>query len=203
MEGGIIILNLSEIIKSQRTIKNLTQSQLADKLLVSNKTVSNWETGKTLPDIDSLIRIVHYFDLSLDSVIKEGSDVMKDLHNKENAYHLQKKLAIIDKIMVTCLILIMLSVMLLLVTRNNRAIIFFSTIFVLVISLMLIIISIYRYWIAYPKVPGLREPLFVPKAIGLGWAVNPRNKLGMIITIITVLLIILIFGTIIFQMVSS
>ena len=129
-------------------MKNLTQSQLADELLVSNKTVSNWETGKTLPDIDSLIRIVHYFDLSIDSVIKEGSDVMKDLHNKENAYHLQKKLAIIDKIMITCLILIMLSVMLLLVTRNNRAIIFFSTIFVLSISLMLIIISIYRYWIA-------------------------------------------------------
>ena len=196
-------MNLSEIIKSQRTMKNLTQSQLADELLVSNKTVSNWETGKTLPDIDSLIRIVHYFDLSIDSVIKEGSDVMKDLHNKENAYHLQKKLAIIDKIMITCLILIMLSVMLLLVTRNNRAIIFFSTIFVLSISLMLIIISIYRYWIAYPKVPGLRQPLFVPKTIGLGWAVNPRNKLGMIITIITVLLIILVFGTIIFQMVSS
>lgn len=148
MEGRLIILNLSEIIKSQRTMKNLTQSQLADELLVSNKTVSNWETGKTLPDIDSLIRIVHYFDLSIDSVIKEGSDVMKDLHNKENAYHLQKKLAIIDKIMITCLILIMLSVMLLLVTRNNRAIIFFSTIFVLSISLMLIIISIYRYWIA-------------------------------------------------------
>ncbi|MCT3067071.1 XRE family transcriptional regulator [Leuconostoc citreum] len=43
MEDGIIILNISEIIKSQRTMKNLTQSQLADELLVSNKTVSNWE----------------------------------------------------------------------------------------------------------------------------------------------------------------
>lgn len=128
---------------------------------------------------------------------------MNDLHHKENSYHLQKKLAIIDKIMVTCLILIMLSVMLLLVTRNNRAIIFFSTIFVLFVSLILIITSIYRYWIAYPKVPGLREPLFVPKTIGLGWAVNPRNKLGMSITILTVLLIIIVFGTIIIQMVSS
>ncbi|NDR69863.1 XRE family transcriptional regulator [Lactobacillus sanfranciscensis] len=30
-----------------------TQSELADQLLISSKTISNWETGKTIPDLEN------------------------------------------------------------------------------------------------------------------------------------------------------
>lgn len=43
-----------ETIKSLREKKGLTQKQLADQLLISDKTVSKWETNKGLPDITLL-----------------------------------------------------------------------------------------------------------------------------------------------------
>jgi Predicted transcriptional regulators len=55
---------------------------LAEKLLVSPKTISNWETGRTFPDIESLIRIAKLYNLSLDNLLVEGSDVVKDIEKK-------------------------------------------------------------------------------------------------------------------------
>ena len=55
-------MNQSEIgifISKKRKEKNLTQAQLAEKLGISNKTISKWETGKCMPDygiIDSLCK---------------------------------------------------------------------------------------------------------------------------------------------------
>ena len=43
-----------EIIKRLRENKNITQKELADKLYISDKTVSKWETGKGFPDISLL-----------------------------------------------------------------------------------------------------------------------------------------------------
>ncbi|MDM7545323.1 helix-turn-helix transcriptional regulator, partial [Lactococcus lactis] len=43
----------------------VTNVELANQLLVSSKTISNWETGKTTPDIDNLIRIASLFQISL------------------------------------------------------------------------------------------------------------------------------------------
>lgn len=42
------------VIKALREKKNYTQKQLADRLLVSDKTVSKWETGRGLPDLSLL-----------------------------------------------------------------------------------------------------------------------------------------------------
>ena len=50
---------IGKFIAKKRKEKNLTQEQLAEKLLVSNKTVSKWETGKCMPDysiIESLCK---------------------------------------------------------------------------------------------------------------------------------------------------
>ena len=41
----------ASIIKKLRESKKITQQQLADKLCVSDKTISKWETGKGFPDI--------------------------------------------------------------------------------------------------------------------------------------------------------
>lgn len=43
-------LTVGKFISSKRKEKNLTQEQLAEKLGVSNKTISKWETGKCMPD---------------------------------------------------------------------------------------------------------------------------------------------------------
>ncbi|MBR3514947.1 MAG: helix-turn-helix transcriptional regulator, partial [Lachnospiraceae bacterium] len=44
-------IKIGTFLKTLRKEKNLTQEQLAEKLGVSNRTVSRWETGTNMPDI--------------------------------------------------------------------------------------------------------------------------------------------------------
>ena len=43
-------ITTGKFIAQKRKEKNLTQEQLAEKIGVSNKTISKWETGKCMPD---------------------------------------------------------------------------------------------------------------------------------------------------------
>lgn len=47
-------MELNKQIKKYRTIMNLTQEDLAERVYVTRQTISNWETGKSYPDIHSL-----------------------------------------------------------------------------------------------------------------------------------------------------
>lgn len=62
---------------------------------VSRKTLSNWETGKALPDIKSLLRLAQLFHLSLDDLFLEESDIVKNIKKKEKTYDYQKFFTII------------------------------------------------------------------------------------------------------------
>lgn len=53
------------LIKQLREHKQLTQKQLADRLSISDKTVSKWETGRGLPDISILPELAEALGISL------------------------------------------------------------------------------------------------------------------------------------------
>ena len=53
------------VIRNLREGKKLTQEELAEKLYVSSKTVSKWETGKGYPDISLLEPLARALDISL------------------------------------------------------------------------------------------------------------------------------------------
>lgn len=57
------------VIKELREKHNLTQSELAEKLNVSDKTISKWETGKGYPDITLLEPIAEAFGISVTELI--------------------------------------------------------------------------------------------------------------------------------------
>jgi len=65
-----------------RKKNKLTQEELADKLNVSRQTVSNWETAKCYPDIETLVIISNKFNISLDVLIKENVKMIKDIDKK-------------------------------------------------------------------------------------------------------------------------
>lgn len=50
-------------IKNLRKEKGITQEQLAEQFCVSRRTVSRWETGSNLPDLDILIEMADYYDV--------------------------------------------------------------------------------------------------------------------------------------------
>ena len=68
-------MEIGSIIKTARNEAGLSQEQAAEALGVSRQTVSNWETGKTYPDIISVIKMSDLYSVSLDRLLKEESSV--------------------------------------------------------------------------------------------------------------------------------
>ena len=74
-------MDLGKKIMTMRNEKNLSQEQLAEKLNVTRQTISNWENGKFYPDIDSLVNLSKFFNVSLDvllSYVDKVLDYLKD-----------------------------------------------------------------------------------------------------------------------------
>ena len=68
-------MELFEKLKAARAQAGLTQEQAAEALLVSRQTISNWETGKTYPDIVSIVKMSDLYGVSLDALLKEKEEV--------------------------------------------------------------------------------------------------------------------------------
>ncbi|MGL5640938.1 MAG: helix-turn-helix transcriptional regulator [Paraclostridium sp.] len=77
-------MNISKQLKSYRKKFNLSQEELAEIIHVSRPTISNWENGKSYPDLQSLLLLSDYFKISLDELVKGDIVNMKnELENKE------------------------------------------------------------------------------------------------------------------------
>lgn len=58
-----------KFISDLRKEKNLTQKQLAEKINVSDKAISRWETGKGFPDVNSLVALSEFFGVSVNELL--------------------------------------------------------------------------------------------------------------------------------------
>ena len=56
---------IGSFLKELRKEKNITQEQLAETLNVSRRTVSRWETGSNLPDLDLLVEMADFYQVDL------------------------------------------------------------------------------------------------------------------------------------------
>lgn len=61
---------LSDMVKDERSHRNLSQEDLAEKAKISLRTVSDIENGKGNPRLDTLVALVTYLDLSFDAILK-------------------------------------------------------------------------------------------------------------------------------------
>ena len=62
--------SFSEILKSFRTEKNLSQQQLADMLFVERTTIANWESGRRTPDAVLLLQISKCLDIDVNILLE-------------------------------------------------------------------------------------------------------------------------------------
>ena len=74
------ITSMSEILLELRTKKGVTQEEAAANFGVSNKTVSKWETGASLPETEYLAGIADYYGVSVDELFGRESSG-KDIRN--------------------------------------------------------------------------------------------------------------------------
>lgn len=67
-----------ELLKLLRKEKGLTQEQLAEKLFVSSRTVSRWETGSNMPDLSILIELADFYNVDIREIIdgERKSEIM-------------------------------------------------------------------------------------------------------------------------------
>ena len=62
-------IKIGEFLKELRKERGLTQEQLAERFNVSRRSVSRWETGSNLPDVDILIEMADYYEVDLRELI--------------------------------------------------------------------------------------------------------------------------------------
>lgn len=71
-------MEIKNQIRAYRSQLGMSQEELGEAVYVTRQTVSNWETGKSYPDIQSLLRLSSLFGISLDQLIKGDVEQMKD-----------------------------------------------------------------------------------------------------------------------------
>lgn len=85
-------MRIADQIKSACIQKEYTQEQSAENLMVSRQTISNWENGKSLPDIVSIIRMSDLYDVSLDELLKGDKVLMEKIEKDAMAVKVEKKI---------------------------------------------------------------------------------------------------------------
>ena len=71
-------MEIGNQIKQHRAALNLSQEELAEQIYVTRQPLSNWENGKTYPDVNSLLRLSDVFGVTLDELVKGDIPKMKE-----------------------------------------------------------------------------------------------------------------------------
>ena len=103
-------MELGNQIKHYRKQFGYSQEDLAEHVYVTRQSISNWETNKTYPDINSLILLSQVFSISLDQLIKGDIDIMKQEINQQDLITFNKH-SIILTIMFIIMIVIPIPLM--------------------------------------------------------------------------------------------
>ena len=98
-------MELGGQIKRYRIRLGLSQEELADRIFVTRQSVSNWENGRTYPDLQSLLRLSDLFGLSLDELIKGDIETMKEEINKLEIQKMNRWGGILALLMLTLMLL--------------------------------------------------------------------------------------------------
>ena len=104
---------IAKNIQKLRQEKGMTQLELAEKLNYSDKTVSKWERGESLPDIVVLKTIADLYEVTLDYLVEEEHDgkpvtkEMMDRNYRRNCYIITETSIFIVALMATLIYVIL------------------------------------------------------------------------------------------------
>ena len=68
---AVIAKNITELRKENK----LTQLELAEKLNYSDKAVSKWERGESMPDVLTLVQLAELFDVTVDELLRDPNEI--------------------------------------------------------------------------------------------------------------------------------
>lgn len=76
-------IKIGKFIAKSRKSKNLTQAQLAEKLGITDRAVSKWETGKSLPDSSVMLELCHILGITVNDLLS-GEIIQMENNNQKN-----------------------------------------------------------------------------------------------------------------------
>lgn len=83
-------MTVAEMIKKTRTDDNLTQEEYANKFYVSRQTVSSWENGRSMPELQTLIDICNAYQMSLDALLNGDRNYVKKTSRIQKVFRKSK-----------------------------------------------------------------------------------------------------------------
>ena len=89
-------MKFADKMKLYRRQKGWTQQDVAERLLISRKTISSWENVRSYPDIFMLVQISDLYHVSLDDLLREDHEM---INNYKEEHTINKRA---DKIFVIC-----------------------------------------------------------------------------------------------------
>ena len=87
-------IKIGKFISSCRKEQGMTQAVLAEKLGISDRAVSKWETGKSLPDSGIMLELCELLNINVNELLS-GEKIMTETYNKkaeENLFELKKEI---------------------------------------------------------------------------------------------------------------
>ena len=136
-----------------RKANNLTQLELATKLNYSDKAISKWERGESLPDVYMLHTIAIFFGITLNDLVSENNEVVKTKST------LNKKVVLALSVGLTWLVAMVMFVFLQIVNVNMA---YLSFIYAIPVSLIVTIV--------FSKLWGYKRLLFASISL-LYWTI--------------------------------
>ena len=103
--GSMDQIKVGNFIAVMRKEQGFTQEELGERLGVTNKTISRWETGKYMPDIDKLQELSICLGVSVNELlsgeklenaadfVKKADENLVEVLNLHSAFSLQEKIA--------------------------------------------------------------------------------------------------------------
>lgn len=113
-------VKIGKFIAEQRKEKKLTQTQLAEKLNITDRAISKWENGKAMPDSSIMLELSNLLGISVNELL-EGEKIQQEKYRKvaeenlikmkQNEESIQKKARILQTVFTTlCLLLSLLTI---------------------------------------------------------------------------------------------
>ena len=104
-------MNIGNQILTIRKEKQLTQEEFGRLFHVTRQTVSNWENGKSYPELQILVSISDQFDISLDTLLKEDLKMVQSIDKERVMGIIKHEKSVVDfftgagtGIIVSCLV---------------------------------------------------------------------------------------------------
>lgn len=75
-------MTLGQRLKKVRVDKGYSQNDVATFLNISRQSISRWETDKSYPDIDNLVELSKYYEVSIDELLIETKELQQEINEK-------------------------------------------------------------------------------------------------------------------------